>query len=89
MIIEDEESVSIDNGKLRWEDYHILNPGRPPRRVFDIEEALEFLNEIGEELLRARRYFRILITVLLCILILIVIVFIIFFVLVYNGTIVF
>ena len=89
MNTEEEESFSSDDRRLRWSDNFVLNPGRPPRQIFSIEEALEFSNEIGEALLRERRNFNVIISIVTCVLVLIVIVFIIFFVMVFNKAIVF
>ena len=83
----DEESQErIDLKNYNLSDYgFILSPGRPPRRIFDIEEAVGFTNEIGQALLRERRRSNIIIGAFLGVLILVVILFVILFLRLYDG----
>ena len=87
----DEENLErIDLKNYNLSDYgFILSPGRPPRRIFDIEEAVGFANEIGQALLRERRRSNIIIGAFLGVLILIVILFVTFYIMIYNRIIVF
>ena len=85
---EGQEGIDLKNCNLS--DYgFILGPGRPPRRIFDIEEAVGFANEIGQALLRERRRSNIIIGAFLGVLILIVILFVTFYIMIYNRIIVF
>ena len=67
----------------------VLSPGRPARRIYDIEEALEFSREVGEAIRRERRNSNIILFAILCVLILVIIVFTLLFILVYKRVLVF
>ena len=89
---EEDEIITMEDGtnirRVGFSDYFIVNPGRPPRRILNVEEALEFSNEIGEALRRERRNSNIINCAFLFVLILVIMMFL-FIVLLFERTIVF
>jgi len=62
----------------------VMSPHRPPRRVFDIEEAVQFADGIGQSLLRERRRLNLILCSFLFALILVVLSYTVLFVLILN-----
>ena len=69
--------------------FFVMGPQRPARRIFSIEEAFEFANEIGEALRRERRNSNIIIGAFLCVLIFVVVFYTILFILLYKRVLLF
>ena len=62
----------------------VMSPHRPPRRVFDIEEAVQFADGIGQSLLRERQRLNLIMCSFLFVLILVVLSYTVLFVLILN-----